>query len=144
MVRSSDLDIDFDRSSYLAILRQLTAANPTFAVLGNHDGGRWAKERRGYSDHLEVERLVEDAGINLLHNRSQRVNSVWAYTRRTSDRSIRGSPLRAGYRQEIRRGTSPMGRTADLRLSRSWESGWRAVYVPPRNYHTGYSDNITL
>lgn len=65
---------DFDRPSYLATLRKLTVDHPTFAVLGNHDGGRWAKERRGYSDHAVVEKILEEAGINLLHNRSQLVN----------------------------------------------------------------------
>lgn len=61
---------DFDSRAYAAALRQLTAARPAFAVLGNHDGGVWAYQRRGFADHQAVERLLEDAGIVLLHNRS--------------------------------------------------------------------------
>lgn len=64
---------DFDQASYTKALRQLTLTARTFAVLGNHDGGRWAKDRRGYSDHSVVERLLEDAAITLLHNRSEAI-----------------------------------------------------------------------
>ena len=46
---------------------------PTFAVLGNHDGGSWARYRRGNSDHTFVERMLEEGGVRLLHNRSERV-----------------------------------------------------------------------
>ncbi|HTM48102.1 MAG TPA: phosphodiesterase YaeI [Bryobacteraceae bacterium] len=62
---------DFDAAAYLGALKQLSAAAPTYAVLGNHDGGNWARWRRGYSDHKFVERLLEDSGIRLLHNRSE-------------------------------------------------------------------------
>jgi len=37
---------DFDAREYVNALRRLTAAAPTFAVLGNHDGGAWAWSRR--------------------------------------------------------------------------------------------------
>ena len=63
--------LETDSSRYLQILRTLSTAKPTFAVLGNHDGGSWARERGGYSDHRSVDRLLEDAQIELLHNRSR-------------------------------------------------------------------------
>ncbi|HME09954.1 MAG TPA: phosphodiesterase YaeI [Bryobacteraceae bacterium] len=56
---------------YVLALRRLTAVGPVFAVLGNHDGGIWASKRRGYADHSVVDRLLEDAGVTLLHNRAQ-------------------------------------------------------------------------
>jgi predicted MPP superfamily phosphohydrolase len=64
---------DFDSREYVRALRRLTAAAPTFAVLGNHDGGRWAWSRRGNGDHVVVERMLADSGVQLLHNRSRRV-----------------------------------------------------------------------
>ena len=63
---------DFDAVRYAAALRRLSAAAPTYAVLGNHDGGSWTRRHFGYPDHRLVERILEDAGIELLHNRSVR------------------------------------------------------------------------
>lgn len=63
-----------DTARYVPILRRLSAAAPTFAVLGNHDGGSWAALRGGHADHRRVERLIEDARIELLHNRSLRLD----------------------------------------------------------------------
>lgn len=64
---------DFDSKEYIALLKRLSAAVPTFAVLGNHDGGSWAQQRHGYPDHKVVESLLDQAGIELLHNRSQQL-----------------------------------------------------------------------
>jgi|ERR1051326_1629468 predicted MPP superfamily phosphohydrolase len=61
---------DFDSTGYAPTLRALHACAPTFAVLGNHDGGRWAGPRGGYKDHRVVEKILEDSEIELLHNRS--------------------------------------------------------------------------
>ena len=66
---------DFDVRSYARTLRELSKARPTFAVLGNHDGGVWAKARRGDASHATVSRMIENAGITLLHNRSQQVQT---------------------------------------------------------------------
>lgn len=60
---------DLDVARYAAILRRLSEVAPTFAVLENHDGGSWAAARRGYADHRVVERILDDGGIQLLHNR---------------------------------------------------------------------------
>jgi uncharacterized protein len=62
--------LDSDTSRYAQVLRRLSAAKPTFAVLGNHDGGSWAGARGGYPTHQAVTRLLEDAQVELLHNRA--------------------------------------------------------------------------
>jgi uncharacterized protein len=64
---------DFDAQGYTQALRRLSDAAPTFAVLGNHDGGSWTWRHFGYPDHRVVERILENAGVELLHNRSREV-----------------------------------------------------------------------
>ena len=55
---------------YAKVLGELSAAAPTFACLGNHDGGTWAegKMKLGNGDSREVRELLEAANITLLHN----------------------------------------------------------------------------
>ena len=61
---------DIAWSDYRAVLSRLTAAAPTLACLGNHDGGVWTQRvGRPYTSQ-QVEKLLADAGIELLHNRS--------------------------------------------------------------------------
>ncbi len=67
---------DFDSGRLVEALRRLSRVKPTFAALGNHDGGRWAKQHRGFGDHAVVERMLEEAGVTLLHNRSAEVVTV--------------------------------------------------------------------
>jgi uncharacterized protein len=67
---------DFDPGGYARALRRLSRAAPTYAVLGNHDGGSWTRRHFGYPDHRLVERILEDAGIELLHNRSVRAGEL--------------------------------------------------------------------
>ncbi len=64
---------DFDSSRYVRALKRLAGATPSFAVLGNHDGGTWAESRGGHSDHAAVESLLRLSGLSLLHNRSELV-----------------------------------------------------------------------
>lgn len=59
--------------AYARTLSRLSAVAPTFAVLGNHDGGSWASGRGGYSDTEAVRKLLERSGIRLLHNTSAHV-----------------------------------------------------------------------
>ena len=60
--------------SYAAVLARLSAAAPTFACLGNHDGGPWAaKGRLGYDSSHLVRQLLRQAGVTLLHNRGRTV-----------------------------------------------------------------------
>jgi hypothetical protein len=60
----------FDSHEYAAILSRLSRKAPTFAVLGNHDGGKWSATRGGFPTSGKVARMVERAGIELLSNRS--------------------------------------------------------------------------
>lgn len=64
---------------YAEVLKPLADAAPTFATLGNHDGGSWVGAA-GYSDTTEIRALLTGARIELLHNRS-------------TTAEIRGQPL---------------------------------------------------
>lgn len=57
-----------DWTGYARVLGRLSAAAPTFACLGNHDGGRWALRHRGYPTSIEVRDLLARSRIELLHN----------------------------------------------------------------------------
>lgn len=63
------------------ILAPLAQAAPTFACLGNHDGGAWTRIHGGFADTLAVRGLLNDTGVTLLHN-SRREISVrdWKIT----------------------------------------------------------------
>ena len=63
----------FDSEQYVNSLKRLCEVAPTFAVLGNHDGGSWASLHGGFPDHLLVESILSKSGITLLHNRAQLV-----------------------------------------------------------------------
>ena len=65
---------DLSSGDYARALSRLSAAAPTFAVLGNHDGGSWAAAIGGYTDSRVVRRLLGTAGVRLLHNSSARVS----------------------------------------------------------------------
>jgi predicted MPP superfamily phosphohydrolase len=65
---------DFNTREYAATLRRLSAVAPTYAVLGNHDGGDWAWRHHGNPNHRAVDGILEDAGVELLHNRSVEVD----------------------------------------------------------------------
>ncbi len=61
---------ELDLAAYGRTLERLSAAAPAYAVLGNHDGGRWAQRGGGYPGHQVVEKLLQQSGVQLLHNRS--------------------------------------------------------------------------
>ncbi len=61
-----------DWPAYHRQLARLSAAAPTFACLGNHDGGEWSESRGGYPTPLEVARCVAGAGLRLLDNATVR------------------------------------------------------------------------
>src|SRR6202049_2048138 len=63
----------FDEQEYSRILRRLSNAAPTFACLGNHDGGTWSTTMGGFRDTTVVRRLIDASGVSLLHNRSELV-----------------------------------------------------------------------
>ncbi|HLP08477.1 MAG TPA: phosphodiesterase YaeI [Opitutaceae bacterium] len=56
---------------YERTLHRLAAAVPTFACLGNHDGGLWSAHFGGDASTLPVADLLRHAGVQLLHNSSQ-------------------------------------------------------------------------
>lgn len=48
----------------------LSASAPTFACVGNHDGGSWASPLGGYADFNIMKNILDNSGIRLLHNQS--------------------------------------------------------------------------
>jgi predicted MPP superfamily phosphohydrolase len=60
----------FDRPGLLRLLRRLSPAAPTFAVLGNHDGGDWLARCGGSGSTRMIRQIVASAGIRMLHNES--------------------------------------------------------------------------
>ncbi|OGV55646.1 MAG: hypothetical protein A2X49_02600 [Lentisphaerae bacterium GWF2_52_8] len=63
-----------DPEKYAPLLSLLPAAAPTFACLGNHDGGAWAGSSHGYPTHEKVETLLKSSGICTLVNESVDLN----------------------------------------------------------------------
>ena len=62
-----------DWDGYAEILAQLARCAPTFACLGNHDGGAWALWNGGYASSDDVRRLLAQAGVTVLHNASREI-----------------------------------------------------------------------
>lgn len=58
---------------YSDVLRQLVSVAPTFATVGNHDGGKWAAGAGGYDSSLLVRKVLEKSGIRCLHNANDKV-----------------------------------------------------------------------
>lgn len=58
---------------YADVMRSLSEAAPTFACLGNHDGGTWSGRSIGYSDSEKVRTLLKQANVQLLHNRMETI-----------------------------------------------------------------------
>jgi len=59
-------------SHYADLLTRLSEHAPTFAVLGNHDGGRWAQKHRGYKNTTVMHDILATAGIPHMLNTSVR------------------------------------------------------------------------
>ena len=54
----------YDRfEEYAAVLRRLSDAAPTFATLGNHDGGSWANRYSATSAPSPLRKAVADSGV---------------------------------------------------------------------------------
>jgi predicted MPP superfamily phosphohydrolase len=60
----------FDRAGLRRLLRRAANAAPSYAVLGNHDGGAWLGRRGGSGSTQGVGELVGSSGVRLLHNAS--------------------------------------------------------------------------
>lgn len=66
---------------YSRILKKLSDQVPTFACIGNHDGGNWAGSSYGYNDFSLIQALLENSGVRLLFNQSEQT-------------TINGQPIR--------------------------------------------------
>jgi len=60
----------FDESGLRRLLRLTSDTAPTFAVLGNHDGGAWIARARGDRYTEAMRDLLANAGVRVLHNDS--------------------------------------------------------------------------
>lgn len=59
-----------NEAEYAEVLRLLSKSAPTFASLGNHDGGRWSAENGGHKDVSWISELLTHSGIELLRNKT--------------------------------------------------------------------------
>ena len=62
-----------DEPNYIRLLKKLADGAPTFACLGNHDGGRWAGSSHGYTDSTAVENMLRLSGIRILVNEADTI-----------------------------------------------------------------------
>ena len=60
----------FDETTYTPVLARLAAAAPTFATLGNHDGGNFTARFGGEKSVARVGTMLTRAGLTWLHNRT--------------------------------------------------------------------------
>lgn len=63
-----------DAGRYRESLSRLSERAPVYACLGNHDGGDWSKPRGGPKDASHIASILEEAGIKVLHNRSEELS----------------------------------------------------------------------
>lgn len=56
--------------AYPEFFRSLSRRVPTFAVLGNHDGGKWFERRFPSHDPRPIERVLSQGEVHLLQNSS--------------------------------------------------------------------------
>ncbi len=57
-----------DPERYRQVLGMISSRMPTYACLGNHDGGGWAINHGGYSTNQAVRDFLESCEINVLVN----------------------------------------------------------------------------
>ena len=62
-----------DLSDYANLLKKFATRIPTYACLGNHDGGKWALKHGGYASSAKIRRLLESANIKVLENKREDV-----------------------------------------------------------------------
>ena len=58
----------FDHTGLQRLLRLAADAAPTYAVLGNHDGGAWIARSKGNRSTEPMRELLASAGVRVLHN----------------------------------------------------------------------------
>ncbi len=60
----------FDRTGLQRFLRMAADTAPSYAVLGNHDGGHWIQRCCGGDSTDMMRDLVASSGVRMLHNES--------------------------------------------------------------------------
>lgn len=68
--------IGFDSRGLRNLLRQAADTAPTYAVLGNHDGGAWLARWGGSASTELIRELVVSTGVRLLHNESAQTGDL--------------------------------------------------------------------
>ncbi len=58
---------------YAKLLGFFAAKVPTFACLGNHDGGKWAIDNGGFSTNQKIKNLLRSAKITVLENERKEI-----------------------------------------------------------------------
>ncbi len=61
-------DNDFDAVRYESVLQMCSSVCPTFAVVGNHDGGVWAARAGWFPTSTYIRQLAARGGVRVLHN----------------------------------------------------------------------------
>ena len=66
---------------YARILKSFASKIPTFACLGNHDGGTWAQKHGGMETNSLIRKLLEQSNITVLENRLHEISlkgqAIW-------------------------------------------------------------------
>ena len=70
----TDQKTDNELKDMSRILSKYARKIPTFASLGNHDGGEWAGSRGGPKSSQKIEQMLKFSGIKLLQNQ---INSIY-------------------------------------------------------------------
>jgi predicted MPP superfamily phosphohydrolase len=60
--------------NYANLLKSLGAKVPTFACMGNHDGGKWAHDHGGFSTNQKIKNLIRSARIEILENERKEIH----------------------------------------------------------------------
>ncbi len=60
----------FDQTGLRHLLRLAADTAPTYAVLGNHDGGAWLARERGSLPTDFMRKILSTSGVRVLHNES--------------------------------------------------------------------------
>ena len=62
-----------DLKKYEKLLGFFAAKVPTFACLGNHDGGKWAANHGGFSTNRKVKKMLQSAKVGVLENERREI-----------------------------------------------------------------------
>ena len=60
----------FDREGLQRLLRMAAGTAPAYAVMGNHDGGKWLARFGGHRSTEMIRELVSSTGVHVLHNQA--------------------------------------------------------------------------